>query len=136
MNQGRWNWWDADDENPFQKRLRINLPGTVAERLAAKRVGARLQPGSGSLLGAKGDMVRKTFLIESKSTQKESLGVKLAWLRKIEKEALDANKDPALMIQFTDGDGRPVKGGVWVAVPEKLFLEMADDELPEEDFGF
>ena len=98
--------------------------GVKAERKAAKRMGGRTTPGSGAKVHSKGDIRTCQFCIESKSTVKDSLSVKKAWLEKITKEALDAGKDPALIIQVVDALGSPVKNGSWVAVPERVFHEL------------
>ena len=85
-------------------------------------------PGSGSKDGAKGDMILDGYLIESKSTVKDSLGIKLEWLRKIRTEALGRNKVPALALVFTDGKGRIRYGDhAWVAVPAYEFGAMLEE---------
>ena len=86
------------------KRLEKSRHGQKAEVRASKRLGGRLQPGSGCI--------------------SESLSLKLEWLRKISKEAADITKEPALTIQFVDGSGRPVLDGAWVMVPERVFKEI------------
>lgn len=101
-------------------------PGTLAELATAKRIGdARMMPGSGSLVGAKGDFERRTFKIENKSTQSKVLRLEADWLLKISAEARDAGMVPALAFQFTHEDGRP-RHQPWVAIPEWLFKEMLE----------
>jgi hypothetical protein len=106
------------------KRLEKSRHGQKAEVRASKRLGGRLQPGSGCKDHSKGDFFTPDFLFESKSTISESLSLKLEWLRKISKEAADITKEPALTIQFVDGSGRPVLDGAWVMVPERVFKEI------------
>lgn len=100
--------------------------GRKAEKKAGKRLGARVIPGSGTIPSLKGDLSTKSFLIESKATTKKSLSVKLDWLRKIDQEALEEGRDPALLVQFTDADGAVVRGGAWVCIPEALFKELCE----------
>ena len=112
--------------NPYLKRQLRPTHGQKAERRAAKRLGGRLTPASGAIDGAKGDIVKRLFLIESKATQKLSLALKLEWLAKIAKEALDAQRDPAVAIQFVDSQGRSALGGRWVLIPERVFNEISE----------
>lgn len=115
--------------NPFldrEARAGIGGTGRKAERKTAKRLGGRLTPASGALDSQKGDFATKDWLCENKSTVNASLGVKLAWLEKITREALPNGKTPALSIQFTDGDGAPLKSGSWVCIPEHVFKELLD----------
>lgn len=69
----------------------------------------------------------RPFLIENKSTVKESLSIKREWLRKITIEANTTGKAPALAIQFTDADGVPKRSGKWIAIPEDIFMELLED---------
>ena len=110
--------------NPLLVKLGKNQQGQRAEKRAAKRLGGRQQPGSGSQQHSKGDIKLKEFLIESKATVAESLSVKLAWLKKIAEEAIAINREPALLIQFVDGQGRLVSEGGWVMVKESTFKEL------------
>jgi len=112
--------------NPYLKRSARNQHGQKAERKAAKRLKGRQTPASGALVGAKGDIVKRAFLIESKATKHASISVTLDWLDKISKEALDAGKDPALLIQFVDAGGNPWRGSTWVLVPERVFAEVSE----------
>ena len=110
--------------NPLLKRLGRRDHGTRAEIQASKRLGGRLQHGSGNHSHSKGDILTAGFLIESKSTVAESLSVKVDWLRKIAKEAADVSKEPALILQFVDGNGKVLREGGWVMVPERVFKEL------------
>lgn len=110
--------------NPLLERISKSRHGTVAEKRAAKRLGGQVTPGSGNKEYAKGDIRKTQFVIESKATVKASMSVKQAWLAKVQKEALDAGKDPALIIQFVDAYGNTVKSGSWVMIPERVFNEL------------
>ena len=105
------------------KESRIGSTGRRSEARLAQRLQGRLQPASGAMAGAKGDVSLPEVLLEAKSTTAGLLPVRHAWLAKIAKEARAAGKIPALGITFTTGDGRPVPDGAWVAVPEWLFNE-------------
>lgn len=115
-------------DNPMLKRIRKQGKtghGRKAEKNLAKRMGAKLQPGSGNMEGAKGDMVIPEFLIECKATAFPSMYLRLEWLDKIVKEALEKNREPALAIQYVSShNGEPVRNGSWVAIPERLFAEL------------
>ena len=104
----------------------MKAAGTLAELALAHRTGARLQPASGALPSAKGDAkLGDRFLLENKSTQGRALRIELAWLKGIEEQAIAQGRVPALSFQFTNRDGQP-RSTPYVALPEWLFLEMAD----------
>lgn len=90
--------------------------GNTAEKHLAKKLKGRQSVASGAIDFNKGDITTEQFLIESKATVNESLGVKVDWLLKIAQEALEKNKKPALAIQFVTGNGRPIHNGVWVCI--------------------
>ncbi len=106
------------------KRLEKRDHGTKAEKHAAKRLGGRVQPGSGNQDHSKADIKLPTFLVEAKSTIYASMVVKHDWLLKVSKEALDISREPALIVQFVDTRGLPVPEGSWVMVPERVFKEL------------
>jgi len=113
-------------DNPLMRRLNRNDHGQRSEKRAAARMGGRLQPGSGSKDHSKGDFKLPAFLVENKATTSLSMSVKLDWLRKISGEAAGFTKEPALAIQFVDGQGKPVADGAWVAIPERVFRELTE----------
>lgn len=119
-------------DNPLIRRLDrrgAGHHGRVAEKNTAKRLGGRLQPGSGNMDGAKGDVVvesERPFLLENKATTNDSMSVKLDWLLKVYQEALEQNRTPALAIQFTSLSGVSEKRGRWVMIPEAAFKELID----------
>ena len=97
---------------------RIGHGGRRSEKRVAKKLGKRPVPGSGSQPGAKGDIRLDRMLMETKSTAKGSISVKKAWLDKITREALAANRIPVLVISFTTPVGDSVRNGDWLLVPE------------------
>ena len=110
--------------------LGIGATGRAAEKRASR--GGRPVPGSGAgraipagRVGPKGDYEIGDFLVEVKSTTRGSLSLRRDWLEKITNEARGAGKEPALQILFVRGDGTPIPGGDWVAVPRFVFDEMA-----------
>jgi len=114
--------------NPFRRsRPKVNA-GRPSEKNTAKRLGGRLTPASGAVEGAKGDIVLDDFLVEAKSTIKNSISLKLDWLLKITGEARKVGKTPALAITFTTGNGRPVHNGRYVIIREDDFKELIDGD--------
>lgn len=106
-----------------QARQLIGEVGKLSEKKLARKIGARLQPNSGSMESAKGDMVKGDFLIEAKSTIGGSIGLRLDWLLKIAHEARHSDKTPAVAITFTSEGGSPRRDGEWVAVPLHVWKE-------------
>lgn len=92
----------------------------------AKRVGGTLQPGSGAMDGAKGDLKVGAFLVENKSTKGASFSLKQDWALKIYQEALEQNKIPALAFQFVRGNGQSEKRDRWVCIPEHIWKELVE----------
>lgn len=104
--------------------------GRANEKIKAKRLGAKLTPGSGAF-NQKGDMVYRNFLVENKSTKKDSLALKKEWLLKIQHEAIMAGKLPALSLSFTTDSGADAPPGPWVIVPEWWFKDVLESRYPE-----
>jgi hypothetical protein len=100
------------------------VAGRKAEKIAAKRVGAVLTPGSGVIEGAKGDYKLGDFLIENKTTQSESYTLKQGTLHKIYQEALERTKVPALAVQYVNSQGQSDKRDRWIMVPEHVFKQL------------
>lgn len=120
--------------NPLLNQFDRKRTGIRAEKKAAKRLGGAAIPGSGAMDGFKGDIDRKDYLIENKSSVgNKSISLKHEWLRKISDEARSVGKTPALAVQFTDSEGRPRdSASAWVVIPEWLFREaFGDVEVPE-----
>ena len=110
--------------NPLLDRYAKKRHGTKSEKRVARSVGARTTPGSGSLPGRKGDSELPEMLIESKCTVNSSLSVKHEWLRKIEREALEKNRAPALTLSFVHDSGEAKPAGDWIAIPLWLAKQL------------
>jgi hypothetical protein len=119
--------------NPFRATAptATNSHGKAWEELTAKKMGARLRPASGAMVGAKGDFAASKglpFLYEAKSTTASSLPIKLEWLVKITEEAQAQAKLPALTFGFVLPTGRPRPNcsAEWVAIPLPVFQELLE----------
>lgn len=88
------------------------------EKKVAKQYGGEVQPCSGRLPFAKGDISTKDFLIEHKHTRGSQYIVKLLTLEKIAQEAGAVGKQPAIMIEFSDFKEK------WVIVKEAIFKNL------------
>lgn len=116
-------------DNPALRRLVGNDPkqtGRKAEARFAKRHGARPTPASGAA-SSKGDARVGRWLVEHKNTVKESLSVKVRWLRKIAYEASMSGAKPALVVSFSDESGRSTADGRWVMIPESEWRRLTDE---------
>lgn len=117
-------------DSPFMRRLnkRDNgHHGRVAEKQLAKRMGGRLQPGSGALAGAKGDVkveAKLDLLMENKSTSGATFTMRQDHLHKVYQEALETSRAPALSFQFTNEAGNSEKRDRWVCLPENVFKQL------------
>lgn len=117
---------------PYLKRAMKNdkdkgHAGKKAEGSLAHRLRATLQPGSGALAGAKGDMKKGQYLIESKTAVGESFTLRHEWLRKIYQEALETGMTPAMAVTFVDHLGKSERNGRWIMIPESVFNELVGD---------
>ncbi|QIN95221.1 hypothetical protein DLP3_058 [Stenotrophomonas phage vB_SmaS_DLP_3] len=121
------------ENNPLMKRLAKHsgtAHGDTSERRVAKSLGARLQPNSGAMRGAKGDATlsrNRKFRVECKSTVKNALPIELAWLVKIHHEALTGGEVPILTVSFVTPDGKSRPPGDWVMMPKTYFDELTED---------
>ncbi len=100
-----------------------NRHGQQAEKRTAKRLSGRARAGSGAIEGYKGDIEMGAFLLENKSTVNFSIRIQYGWLDKISREAREEGKIPGLSFQFVDAQGRPMRHGRWVMIPEDEFKE-------------
>lgn len=120
------------DDNPFMKRAAKrgdNAHGDLSEKRVAKSLGARLQPNSGAMRGAKSDATlarNRKYRIECKSTIKNAMPVELGWLVKITTESLMSGEVPLLTISFVGPDGKVRKHGDWVMMPKNYFDELSE----------
>lgn len=111
-----------DRQNPKDK----GAHGRKAEKKASQRLGGRLQPGSGSLDGAKGDFTYDRWLMENKATEAGSITIPLQWLLKVYGEAQAMQLTPALSFQFTTSEGVSDARTRWVAIPEWVFKDLTE----------
>lgn len=97
-----------------------NLIGKKGEDNLQKTVGGLLTPGSRG-----GDLKCDDFLIEKKTTEKNSISVKKDYLEKIERIAFENNKIPALVIEF-EALKRSFCPRQWAIVPIEILLEYLE----------
>lgn len=117
--------------NPFLVRRaqhKIGKAGRKSETRMATKISGRLRPASGAMPGAKGDIVIADFLVEAKSTTRDSLGVKFDWLINILRYARGEGKKPALTVSFVAEDGKPKRDGDWVLIRLSDFQELTGDK--------
>ena len=94
------------------------------ERLTAKQLGMKRQPASGSQWHSPGDVKGQRFLIDNKTTEKKSYSLKAQDIRKIMGEALFADRDWCLQIDFEDPAQKPIRVAV---VPYHILEELEGD---------
>lgn len=104
---------------------RIGKAGRKAEKRTLASYGAAPIPSSGAV-NTKGDGALPEFLMEVKSTTKDSLTIKREVLHKITGEAHAVGVEPCLAIVFTDGSGEPRRGESWICITRDLFEELTD----------
>ena len=118
----------------YLSRLDDGLRGRVSETRVAKAIGARLQPASGALAGAKSDSKLsqngRKFRVESKSTINLTMPLDLSWLTKITSESLSDSSIPTVTISFVTSDGKPrsARNSEWVLMPMWAFQELKGEE--------
>ena len=101
------------------------------ERIATAVAGGRRVPGSGASQYARGDVKGERYLVEAKQTQADSIRVTWGWLSKITRQAIGAQRVPALAIEVRCGSPRdPLVESEWVCVPlsEWRALQEAREE--------
>ena len=107
--------------------MTLNL-GQKTERAILKKIGARRQPGSGAIAGFPNDGVKGRFLIEVKSTERNSLGIKRKWVEDLEENALTRGKIPVLVLVFNKRGVAPYydfrQAQEWVAIPRWKFEQL------------
>ena len=110
--------------NRLQKRT--GETGMRSEKRVAQSLGARLHAGSGASNNCKSDATLGDFRMEMKSTQAETMRLEMGWLSKISGEAGRHGQKPALVISFTNADGKPVMkhNAEWVCIPKHIFEEL------------
>jgi hypothetical protein len=116
--------------NPFLKRLAeqgTTGHGFKSEKRVVTKLGARPQPASGAMAGAKSDAIKGNFRLEMKSTTNQTMRLESGWLVKISQEAREHGQVPALVISFVNGEGKPImrQDAEWVLVPLTVFEDMS-----------
>lgn len=86
---------------------------TKQEEQSAAMVGGKRHAGSGASRHCKSDASSEIWQIECKQTEKESMSIKLDWLKKIQIEASNKQKWAMMCIKIQDED--------WVMVPKWIF---------------
>lgn len=102
--------------------------GAASERRVIQMLGGRGTINSGAKDSDKGDGTLDgspdtPLRIECKATVKESIGIQREWLLKINQEARETNRHPALTVSFVNADGSARHYGDWVMIPMYLFKE-------------
>jgi len=116
----------GEGQDNLSRSYRVKKKSQRQEVRVAKLLSGRVTPGSGSFAGHKGDIVHDRFLIEAKRTDKDSLSIKNSWLGKIEAEAFQAGRYPALSIQI--GSRSQCLGGEadWVMIPLSVLITLLE----------
>ena len=109
----------AMDHIRSQAKKKVN----AAEKELAKEMNGWQVPNSGSIDEYKGDVSTDQLLIDLKTTEMKSITVTLEMLAKISREAREAGRDPALVLQFFNNESNLVSDK-WVVVPLDDYLEM------------
>lgn len=89
-----------------------------SEARLAKTTNSKIQPASGALSHAKGDSISRDFLFEDKCTRADSFRVTCHLLDKLERQASQHNRFPAMRVQLSS-TGRTV-----FILPERTFIEI------------
>lgn len=98
----------------------------IQDKDVMERLGGRVQPASGSLIGNKGDgRVYGRFRVETKYTTKASYRLTTAELFKIAGETNDLEV-PVLVLDFKDGDSARTIGR-FAVVPFTYFEKVANE---------
>jgi len=108
--------------NIFHGSYNCKKKSQVQEKRIAKELDGKTQPGSGAFENYKGDVKTQDYLMEAKRTDKNSITVKAEWLAKIDHEAINAGKKPALVIEIGGMNG--FTENEWVAVPMSEFKKL------------
>ncbi len=99
-------------------------PGQKAEKLTVKRLGLTPTVASGQLDGDPADGKTSALRVEIKATERASIRVDRMWLLQLLEDAVSHGQKPVLNFQFIRGNGEPLAGLSWIAVPEYLWEEI------------
>lgn len=92
------------------------------ESSLAEDVNGKRTVGSGNK-SDKGDVKTKKYRYEAKATEKRSFSIKLDWLEKITKEAIDSGRLPVLSILLESAESPCTKK--WVMIEQEHFIELS-----------
>lgn len=94
----------------------------ITKSLSQIKDEARRMMASGALWFAKSDVVSRLFRIEAKTKEKPSKSIKIeeSWMDKIEQEAYESGKMPALAFSFG-------KNKDYFILPDKTFYGLIEE---------
>ena len=102
--------------------------GQRTERKILHRIHAQRVPASGAIPGLPNDGRKGRFLIEVKSTERESIGVKLEWLEQLIDDSALRDKVPALILIFNEARSEYANAITeWIAVPRIDFERITEN---------
>lgn len=90
------------------------------EKKFAKKYGGKVQPCSGRLPIAKGDIKLDDFLLEYKHTQGKQYTLRFDILEKIQSEAISIGKNSGLVVDFSE------YGEKYIIIKEEIFQALLD----------
>lgn len=99
--------------------------GDLYEQAVALRVGGKVISGSGSTKYNKEDIKTSQWLMQVKSTTKESYSIQKEDLRKLKDHAISISRMPFFVVGFLE-HGQPVEE--WVAMPLGIFQILGLDQ--------
>lgn len=105
----------------------LDQESTLAEQMDAFR-----QPASGAFDGMLGDVESNEFLVECKYTRKDIKRLKAKTVEKIEDEAFQMDRKPAIELRFEEIS----HFNRWFLVPNSVFWELLEEtvEISVDDF--
>lgn len=106
--QNRYLQRIANQGGKVRKRTLSHSRAPAQEESLAKRLKGMRTPASGAG-DVKGDVrVRRVLRVEAKTTQHKSFSITLDMVRKIEAAAASGAELPAIVVEFNDGNGKPI----------------------------
>ena len=123
---------------PSKARLRPSIldeprpqDSTRHEKETAKALGGHCTPASGALPGKKSDVVvprnkilgRSPERVEAKKTGKKSLSIKVEWLDKIAREAVESGSTPIVALRFEAAEFAQPD---WILMERSFFEDLKE----------
>ena len=93
--------------------------GHKVERAFNKRNACQQQPASGAFAAFPEDGIKGCWMLQIKSTIKQSIGLSFAWLDQLYWNAVAHGKKPMLVVIFSDVETRAEPE--WVMIPKSEF---------------